>query len=39
MKPTAHIDHLLHDYLDGSLPPEEQERLEAHLRTCPGVVA
>ncbi len=26
----------LSDYLDGDLPPEERERVEAHLRGCDG---
>ena len=29
-----HIDHLLSDYLDGSLTPSEQQAVDSHLLTC-----
>ncbi len=34
MNEHAHIDHLLLDYLDGALPPDERQAIDAHLQTC-----
>lgn len=36
MKDPQHIDHLLHDYLDGALSAAAVPRVEAHLRDCPA---
>jgi tetratricopeptide (TPR) repeat protein len=33
------VQHLLDDYLDGELPPEETARCEEHLGACPGCTA
>ena len=34
MTDSTHIDHLLSDYLDGSLPPADQQAVDRHLATC-----
>ena len=34
MNERTHIDHLLLDYLDGALPPDERQAIDAHLLTC-----
>lgn len=34
MNPTAHIDHLLDDLLDGTLPPAQERDVLNHLQDC-----
>lgn len=35
MKDLEHIDHLLHEYLDGTLHAGDVQDVDAHLRDCP----
>ncbi|MFQ5570212.1 MAG: anti-sigma factor family protein [Rhodothermales bacterium] len=34
MSHNSHIDHLLQEYLDGTLTPEQQQTVDAHLHVC-----
>ncbi len=36
---TEHIKHFLPDYVTGSLEPDLQQGIEAHLKTCPACIS